>query len=48
MSKKPFFINLSPFLTKVLFNSMINNGIKEDQAIKIAGSNWFHFMQNHF
>ena len=33
---------------KNLFKSMISNGIKEDEALKIAGSNWFNFMKNHF
>ena len=33
---------------KIFFYSMIKNGIKEKEAIKIAGVNWFNFMQNHF
>jgi len=33
---------------KIFFYSMIKNGIKEKEAIKIAGINWFNFMQNHF
>jgi len=33
---------------KKLFESMIINGISEDQASKIIGKNWLMFMKNHF
>jgi len=33
---------------KNFYFSMIKNGIKEKEAIKIVGKNWFNFMQNHF
>tara|TARA_B100000686_G_C16794414_1_gene981243 strand:- start:1502 stop:2488 length:987 start_codon:yes stop_codon:yes gene_type:complete len=33
---------------KKLFESMILNGISEEQTLKIMGRNWLLFMQNHF
>tara|TARA_Y100001970_G_scaffold27629_1_gene33752 strand:- start:2113 stop:3099 length:987 start_codon:yes stop_codon:yes gene_type:complete len=45
--KQPYWYS-KPSDLKNLFHSMIENGIKENQAIKIVGLNWFNFMQNHF
>ncbi len=33
---------------KTFFKSLVTNGLSEDQALKIVGDNWFHFMKNHF
>ena len=31
-----------------IFEAMCQNGVNEEIAIKIIGSNWFNFMKNHF
>ena len=33
---------------KNIFESLVLNGLKEDQALRILGKNWFDFMKNHF
>jgi microsomal dipeptidase-like Zn-dependent dipeptidase len=31
-----------------IFESLVLNGLTDDQAFKIIGTNWFEFMKNHF
>ena len=31
-----------------IFESLVLNGLTDDEAIKIVGINWFEFMKNHF
>jgi len=31
-----------------IFESLVLNGLTDDQAFKIVGTNWFEFMKNHF
>ena len=33
---------------KNIFESLVINGLTDDQAFKIIGTNWFEFMKNHF
>ncbi len=33
---------------KNIFESLVKNGLSEDQAFKIMGINWLNFMKNHF
>ncbi len=33
---------------KGLFEAMIKNGIDENQALQIMGTNWYNFLKNHF
>ena len=33
---------------KNIFESLVVNGLNDDQATKIVGTNWFDFMKNHF
>ena len=33
---------------KNIFESLVINGLTDDQASKIIGTNWFEFMKNHF
>ena len=33
---------------KNIFESLVVNGLTDDQAFKIIGTNWFEFMKNHF
>ena len=33
---------------KSLFEGMVLNGIDENHALQIMGTNWYNFMKNHF
>ena len=33
---------------KNIYEALVLNGLKEEQALRILGKNWFDFMENHF